>query len=183
MVGRSSLRSRLSFVSGQHVWADGYRWRRVLATRCILPPQKQVGSARLGAGPIIRKRICAPQDLFGHSHHSSRLFFTNGPPLVSTRRADAPIRCVRPHDAGLHSRPWVACRPKWFIGHNLAPGYQPSPEKDVHRSRLRPLRPRLVFIPSSTIARQQTHSWPHTMSNTEFDEIAASITFVAEPGI
>lgn len=55
-------------------------------------PQKQLGLARFGAGPIIRKRICAPQQRFGHSHHSSRLFFTN----VTSARFNAPRRCTCP---------------------------------------------------------------------------------------
>src|SRR6202012_1463198 len=51
----------------------------VLTERFIVLPQKQVGSAPFGARPIMRKRISAPQERFGLSHHSSRLFFTNAP--------------------------------------------------------------------------------------------------------
>lgn len=69
---------------------DRSRRPRVLTMRCIVVPQKQVGSARFGAEPIIRKRISAPQDRFGHSHHSSRLFFTN----ATSARFNAPRRCT-----------------------------------------------------------------------------------------
>jgi hypothetical protein len=74
-------------------------------TRCIVLPQKQVGSAQFRVGPIIKNRICAPQNRFGHSHNSSRLFFTNATSARSTRRVDAPVRCVRPHRAVRFFRP------------------------------------------------------------------------------
>jgi hypothetical protein len=85
------------------------RFRRFLVrtTRCMTLPQKQVGSARFGARPIIRKRICAPQNRFGHSHHSSRLFFTN----AASARFNAPRRCTDLsrafNDAGQHFLPRV----------------------------------------------------------------------------
>jgi hypothetical protein len=69
---------------------DRFRPPCVLTTRCIVLPQKQVGSAPLDSGPIIRKRIFAPQDRFGQSHHSSRLFFTN----ATSARFNAPRRCT-----------------------------------------------------------------------------------------
>ena len=102
-----------SFVPGRRASRDPYRRRRVLTTRCIVLPQKQVGRHRSGAGPIIRKRICAPQNRFGHSHHSSRLFFTN----ATSARFNAPRRCTL-CDARAFTmpdqpfRPKGACRPK-----------------------------------------------------------------------
>jgi hypothetical protein len=67
---------------------DRSRRPRVLSTRCIALPQKQVGSARFDSEPIIRKRICVPQNRFEHSHCSSRLFFTN----ATSARLNAPHR-------------------------------------------------------------------------------------------
>jgi hypothetical protein len=58
-------------------------------------PQKQVGSAPFVTRPIMRKRISAPQNRFGHSHNSSRLFFTNATSARFNAPRDAPVFRVR----------------------------------------------------------------------------------------
>jgi hypothetical protein len=122
---------RASLVSDPRASLDRYRRRRVRTTRCIALPQKQVGSARFDVAPIIRKRICAPQIRLGHSHHSSRLFFTN----ATSARFNAPRRCTcpmrAPSDTGQPFQPRGACRPYCCIGDNLALGSQPSRKKMI----------------------------------------------------
>ncbi len=97
----------VSLAPGLPSLLDRPRRLRVLTARCMVLPQKQVGSAPFDSRPIIRKRISAPQTRFGHSHHSSRLFFTN----ATSARSNAPRRCTcplrAPHDAGQHFRPRV----------------------------------------------------------------------------
>ena len=101
---------------------DRLRRFRVRITRCMVLPQKQVGSALVGARPISRKRICAPQDRFGHSHHSSRLFFTN----ATSARFSVPPRRTCPFAGASRCRSALptegAYRLKWFINDNLALG-------------------------------------------------------------
>jgi hypothetical protein len=58
-------------------------------------PQKQVGSAPFVTRPTMRKRISAPQNRFGHSHNSSRLFFTNATSARFNAPRDAPVFRVR----------------------------------------------------------------------------------------
>jgi hypothetical protein len=113
-----------------HSSLDPLRRARVRATRRMLLPQKQVGSAPCGVGPTIRKRICAPQNRFGHCHHSSRLFFTN----ATSARFNAPrrctLRCVRPHIAGSEPfRPRGVDPLKWFITVHLALAEHVPPKK------------------------------------------------------
>jgi hypothetical protein len=128
---------------------DRSRRARVLTMRCIVLPQKQVGSAPFGAGPIIRKRICAPQDPFGHSHHSSRLFFTNATSArlnaprrcTCSLRAPSPCRVILPTE-GSASTEMIHCR---LFG-SLLTAFS---RKDALRLRLRPALARLVSIPNS----------------------------------
>jgi hypothetical protein len=122
---------------------------RVLTMRCIELPQKQVGSAPFVAGPIIRKRMRAPQDRFGHSHHSSRLFFTN----ATSARLNAPRRCTCSLRAPSPCRvdlPTEGCVSTKMIHCRLFGSLLTAlPEKDALRLRLRPALVRLVFIPNS----------------------------------
>jgi hypothetical protein len=67
-------------------------------THRILFPQKQLGSIRSDVGPTIRNWICAPQEGFGHSHHSSRLF-TNVTSARFNASRDTSFRRERPHNA------------------------------------------------------------------------------------
>jgi hypothetical protein len=83
-------------------------------------PQKQVGSAQFGAWPIIRKRIRAPQNRFGHSHHSSRLFFTNATSARFNALRRCTLRGARPHIAGSAFRPRGVDPLIWFITDYLA---------------------------------------------------------------
>ncbi len=128
---------------------DSFRRLRAFTARCMVLPQKHVGSAPLFTEPIIRNRICAPQVRFGHSHHSSRLFFTNATSarLNAPRRCTSSLRAPSPCRTALPTEGCVSTEiVHWRSFGSLLTEF---PKKDALRSRLRPQLARLVFIPNS----------------------------------
>jgi hypothetical protein len=140
---------------------------RVRTTRSIVLPQKQVGSAQFGVGPIIRNRICARQNRFGHSHNSSRLFFTNeisarfNAPRRCTYSLRAPSPCRRALPTEGVPTEMVHCR---LFGSLLTD----FPKKHALRSRLRPAAPRLVFIPNSRFSAAAGYAQYRLLSGADF---------------